>query len=191
MRWCSGGAEIALCLALSAGCAGEEVFETQVLAFAETEACREAAAAGATVNAYRVRLLEFQATPGESDVPCGECLREGRCPLVDQVCACGTPRPPRTVSINRQLEGLRFDGLDPGSRYCVAVIGFELPELAPPTGDETVECPCDFGGLDLTGTSRLCGGSPFPGTVGENAPSLLVQLDCPARGCPFIERMDP
>jgi len=186
MTWSSSRAElVALLLPLLAACAGEEVFETQVFVLAETEACASAAERGQRVNGYSVLLFELLELPeDDSRLPCVTC------PFVEVACRCGRPIVPLTIFFNQQLSGVRFSTLSPGSRYCVGVAAFDIPDLpAPPDGERSaVDCPCDFGGADLGETSRVCGISVLPAQVGENAAFVPVSAECRPMGCPTIER---
>jgi hypothetical protein len=179
-------APIALALLL-AGC-GVEVFETQLLVLAESEACTSAIARGTTVNAYRAALFEMTVPPREGDTraPCFACFEDETCVLREMSCRCSVPTPPATVPLNRMLDGVRFADLDPEARYCMALVAHDVPALdAPAEGSE--DCACDFGGIDVTGTSRVCGATPFPARVGENESFVPLAADCPPLGCPMFE----
>lgn len=178
---------VALIALLLAGCA-EEVFETQVLVLAETEACTMAAEGGVTVNAYRAVLFEMTEPPSPDDTraPCFACLDDETCVPHEMACRCSAPIPPLTVPLNRMLDGVRFSALDPDVRYCIALAAHDIVGLDTPAEGST-ECACDFGGVDVTGTSRLCGVTPFPARVGENEPFVPIAAECPMMGCPMFE----
>lgn len=168
-----------LCTCLFGCSAGDEVFETQVIVLAETMLCEEARLSEVRVSAYRVVLFEVQSDPMSPSMAsfCVACLDEGTCVPAQEACACGPPSPPGTVALNRGLAGTRFVDLDPERRYCIGVAAYHLPELDPGTG-EVEPCDCGFEGIDLTTRTRMCGISPSPGTVGENAPAIPVGAEC-------------
>jgi len=168
------------------GCAAEQVEETQVVVLAEGEACAVAREAGVLLNAYRVMVFDFGgADPSADEPPCVDCLRNGRCPLRQQQCVCARPLPPSTVTINRQLEGLRLASIPPDRPYCVGMFGFGIPGLPPPAEGVSEECDCDFGGLEPAVGS--CGVSAFPTEVRENSAAIFVSVDC-RPGCPMLTR---
>ena len=173
---------------LASGCVGVEVFETQVLVLAETEACDMAASSGERVNAYRVVLFRLTQPPNPDDPrpPCAACLEDGTCPIVGLECRCGGRVPPITTAFNRELEGLRFSMLDPDGAYCVGIVAYEAAEL-PPRLMPATECACDFRGADLTGASRACGVTPYPFVVEENAPFIPITVDCRPGRCAAFE----
>jgi hypothetical protein len=134
-----------------------------------------------TVNSYRVMLFEVAAGAPEED-RCGPCLREGRCPLREMVCGCGPSHVPTTFQINRELEGLRFRDLPPGIEICLGLVGADVPSL-PPT-ERREECDCSSV-ITPDATARLCGVSPFSGTVEENAPAIVIDAECRSPTLPF------
>ena len=168
-----------------AGCKPDHVVETQVLAFAESRACMEA---GATLgmNSYVVRLYEFTPPPPEMPAmapPCVDCLGSGRCrPLLTQ-CRCSMSVPVGTLGLNQGLANFRFTDLDPRRHYCIALLAFDQPGLVPPgpmpPPPGSWDCPCAFSDAGAPPALRLCGLSPFPGTVGENAGAIILAADCP------------
>lgn len=169
---------------LLAGCA-EEVFDTQVVVFAESEACNLAIARGVQVNAYRVALLTLpDGFEDETRPPCVACAEDMTCTFRELSCRCGPRIEPRTLPINDQLEDLRFSALDPAEGYCLAIVAYDLPELARP---EPEECPCGFMGVDAVGRSRLCGITPFAARVSENSSFVPIVADCPMGGCTAFE----
>jgi len=178
---------VAVVLAVAAtGCVDEQVVETQALVFAESRRCEMAAAAGDTVNAYRVVLYEFGGSDPDSTMPpCVSCLTEGRCRPVSVVCGCGPDTPPQTVPLNGQVGGLRFAGLDPGRRYCIAAAAFDVPGPSVPPSRRAQVCSCEHEGVDLADVVRLCGVTPFPGVVDENAPAIVLPVEC-SPDCPVF-----
>jgi hypothetical protein len=169
---------------VGAGCADVEIFETQAVVLAETDACQTAAMNGVRVNAYRLLLLELPVRQ-EGRLPCAPCV-EGECNLVAVRCGCGSPVPTLTGPINQQLQGLRFPDLDPEASYCLGIVGFALEDLPPTSGTTAEPCACDFGDHPVTGRSRLCGITPLAARVGENASFVPVSAEC--RACPNFER---
>lgn len=201
MTSCSPRADLAtvacaLALAsLAAGCKAERVVETQTLVFAESRACMESRdVLGFGMNAYVVRLYEFTPaeTPSSMVAPCLDCFATGRCRPARTQCRCGARVPVGTLALNQELANLRFADLDPNKRYCVGLLAFDAPGLMPPPGTPPGpwDCACaspDAGAV-APGPLRLCGLSPFPGSLDENAAAIIVSADCPgpmAPTCPF------
>lgn len=174
--------------AVASGCRGEEVFETQALVLAETEACAMATATGVRVNAYRVVLFELTEPPNAEDprLPCAACLEDGTCPIAQLACRCGGRIPPNTLPLNRELEGIRFPMLDPDGGYCVGMVGYEVDGLAP-RASPAADCDCGFGGAELSGASRICGVTPFPFVVEENSAFIPITVDCRPGRCAVFE----
>jgi len=197
MTSCSPRAEalVALALALAsvvAGCKAERVVETQVLVFAESRTCLGLGMLPPTMNSYQARLYEFEGVDSSAPTmaPCGECLAAGRCRPVATQCQCGRSVPVGTIGLNQELANLRFSDLDPGKRYCVALFGFDQPGLMPPEPTTRGPWPCACAGPDsgVAASLRLCGISPFPGSLDENAAAIIVTSEClppGAPGCPY------
>lgn len=166
------------------GCAEGALFETQVLVVAETESCEDARMSrpepGMNVYQVAVYALDPAAAVNPDEPACVRCRRPSEaCELVELRCGCGEFQRLGTTGINRGLAGLQFPSLDPDRAHCVQFSAFSVPEVRA-TG-ETQECDCAFGGVDLTGRARMCGISPFAGSVAENAPALVVSADCGLR----------
>lgn len=174
---------------LLSACTEEVLFETQVLVIAETENCEEARAERPvpTMNAYQVAVLALDenAVTAADEVPCGRCVNSGACEVVDLRCSCGRPRLLSTNAINEALDGLRFPSLEPTQQYCVVLSSFSVPEVRRPDGES--ECPCNFGDVNLTGRGRMCGVSPFPSSVQENAPAVVIAAECSNRCGPLTD----
>jgi hypothetical protein len=180
------GASLLWAQAVALGCAAEPIVDTQVIVVAETNACEADRAAMERINAYKVTVIEFTPTmSGEADLaPCYRCLTPGSgCREVETKCWCAEPRVPTTVTINSQLDGLRFESMEQGKAYCLGLVGYSLPGVSPPDGQSAAECDCDPR-MASGGTLKLCGISPFPTTVGENAPAAIISADCRDR-CPI------
>lgn len=185
------GAALALA-GVAAGCKAERVVETQVLVFAESRTCLEMPGPTRPVmNSYQARLYEFEGVDASAPTmsPCLDCLVSGRCRPVSTQCQCGRSVPVGTLALNQELAGLRFTDLDPGKRYCIALFGFDQPGLVPP-GPTMGPWPCECSGPDAGAAAslRLCGISPFPGSLDENAAAIIVTSEClppGAPGCPY------
>jgi hypothetical protein len=137
-----------------------------------------------------VLLLELdEFDPDDPRPPCVDCIGEGRCSPAAIQCRCGASVPPRTVALNRQLDGLRFSALDPSTSYCILLAAYDIPGAPPVDPPPADDCACDFGGVDLTGTVRLCGISPFAANVGENEPFAPIPVDCSTTACLPLERL--
>jgi hypothetical protein len=113
----------------------------------------------------------------EGRLDCEQCVRDPElCRLDREQCRCGGPTETSPRQLGTMLAGLRFEGVEADTLYCVRVIALEDGGLGPPEPDR---CACDPVYTDpgaLATSGRLCAMS----SPRDTSPlELRLEVRCP------------